>query len=171
MTCPVCGKKSWIKSNPSGRCRSCLDKLRKRRNTPGDKERAWHMASDAKRREEGKNGTAHKKHKGKMKSEGELAKKIQRAEEKTGEKLSPDRKDNSKGYEDSNVRFVPKHLNRGRHTVDEKKLKEWKKKLKKSDITVDDIFFELIKSLEITDPQEIEELENLVYYEIFESVF
>ena len=99
MTCPICGKSSWVKSNPAGRCRSCLDKLKKRRNTPGDKERSWHMASDAARREKGKNGTAHKKDKGKMKSEGELAKKIQSAESNTGENLSPKKKNNRKENE------------------------------------------------------------------------
>lgn len=166
MTCPICGKSSWIKSNPSGRCRACLDKLKKRRNTPGDSERAWHQASDAARREKGKNGTAHKKSHGKMKSEGELAKKIQAAESKAGEKLSPDRKDNSKGYEKSNVRMVPKELNRGRHHVDEKKLAKWRQSLHKSEFTTDELFLDLVKSLGLTETEEIKELELLVH-EIF----
>ncbi len=59
---------------------------------------------------------------------------MQSAEKKTGQKLSPDRKDNSKGYAASNTRAVPEKLNRGRHHVDEKKLRAWKKKLKKSEI-------------------------------------
>ena len=168
MTCPVCGKPSAIKSNPSGRCRACLNKLRKERNTPGSKERSYHMASDAARREKGKNGTAHKKSKGKMKSEGEIAKQIQAAESKAGEKLSPDRKDNAKGYEKSNVRMVPKKLNRGRHHVDEKKLAEWRKSLHKSDYTTDELYFDLIKALGLEDVEDIQDLE-LYIHDIFET--
>jgi hypothetical protein len=49
-----------------------------------------------------------------------------------------DRKDNSKGYGEGNVRNVPQKLNRGRHNIDQKKLKAWKKRLKKSNIDEED---------------------------------
>jgi hypothetical protein len=67
----------------------------------------------------------------------EIQKKMQAAEKKTGQKLSADRKDNERGYESKNVRAVPPSLNRGRHSVDKKKLAEWKKRLKKIDPTLE----------------------------------
>ena len=61
------------------------------------------------------------------------------SEKKAGEKLSPDRKNIKRGYEAKNVRNIPEKLNRGRHHADEKKISEWKKKLKKNDITVEEL--------------------------------
>ena len=53
--------------------------------------------------------------------------------------MSPDRKDNSKGYAASNTRAVPEKLNRGRHKVDPKKLANWRKNLKKHNLTIEDL--------------------------------
>jgi len=131
-SCPRCGGKSADSSNPSGRCRACLDKLARAKKTPGHWQRAQTKADDALRRQKGKAG-GHPTAKGTTRGNGtrkEIVNKIKNAESKTGQKLSPDRKDNGKGYESSNVRAVPENLNRGRHDVDEKKLKNWKNKLK-----------------------------------------
>ncbi len=119
------------------RCKSCMDKLTKLRHKAGTPERAWRKADDATRRQKGKNGTAPGTSKGNGKW-SDIAKKHQKAEKKAGQKLSPDRKDNDKGYSDNNTRAIPEHLNRGRHNADEKKIKEWKKKLKKNNITEDE---------------------------------
>lgn len=132
-SCPRCGKASANKSNPSGRCSSCLKKLKTAKKTPGHWQRAQTKADDALRRQKGKNGTAHKKHSG-LGNRDSIVKQTQSAEKKTGQKLSPDRKNNSKGYAAANTRMVPEKLNRGRHHVDEKKLRNWKKRLKKSEI-------------------------------------
>lgn len=142
--CPRCGKKSANPNNPSGRCEECLAKLRRAKKTPGHWQRAQTKADDALRRQEGRNGTAKKKTSG-LGDREEIVDKIQRAERETGQKLSLDRRDNSKGYTSSNVRAVPEHLNRGRHTVDEKKLREWKKRLKKTELSMDD-FYTLLKA-------------------------
>lgn len=142
--CPRCGKASANSSNPSGRCSSCLKKLSRAKKTPGHWQRAQTKADDALRRQKGKNGTASKKHSG-LGSRKSIVKQMQSAEKKTGQKLSPDRKDNSKGYAASNTRAVPEHLNRGRHHVDEKKLKAWKKRLKKHDLTAEE-FYTLMKA-------------------------
>lgn len=134
-SCPRCGGKSANSSNPSGRCSSCLNKLARSKKTPGHWQRAQTKADDALRRQKGKAG-GHPTAKGTSRGNGtrkEIVSKIKRAEKKTGQKLSPDRKDNDKGYSSSNVRAVPEHLNRGRHNVDRKKLKEWRKRLKKSE--------------------------------------
>ena len=131
--CPRCGKASANSSNPSGRCSACLKKLAANKKKPGHWQRAQTKADDALRRQKGKNGTAHKKHKG-LGSRKSIVKQTQAAEKKTGQKLSPDRKDNSQGYAAKNTRMVPEKLNRGRHHVDEKKLRAWKKRLKKHDI-------------------------------------
>lgn len=136
--CPRCGGASANKSNPSGRCSACLAKLKTAKKTPGHWQRAQTKADDSLRRQDGKNGTASHKSSGRG-SRKEIVDKMQRAESKTGQKLSPDRKDNSKGYASSNVRAVPEKLNRGRHTVDSKKLAAWKKRLKKSNIDIDDL--------------------------------
>lgn len=124
-------------STKGGRCRSCLDKLASAKKTPGHWQRSQTKADDALRRQDGKNGTASHKSSGRG-SRKEIVKQHQAAEKRTGQKLSPDRKDNSKGYAASNVRSVPEHLNRGRHTVDSKKLSNWKKKLKKNNLSVED---------------------------------
>lgn len=137
--CPRCGAKSANPNNPSGRCRACLDKLKRAKKTPGHWQRAQTKADDALRRQKGENGTAKKKTSG-LGSRESIVKKIQSAEKRTGQKMSPDRKDNSKGYTPSNVRAVPEHLNRGRHKVDDKKLKAWRKRMKKSDIDFESLY-------------------------------
>lgn len=142
--CPRCGKPSANPKNPKGRCKECLAELRRAKKTPGHYIRAHTKADDALRRQDGKNGTASKKTKGRG-TRKEIVDKIQREEKKTGELLSPDRIDNSKGYESSNVRAVPEKLNRGRHKVDEKKLREWREKIKKYEITPEQMYT-LIKS-------------------------
>lgn len=137
--CPRCGGSSANSSNPSGRCSACLKKLSAAKKKPGSWQRAQTKADDALRRQKGKNGTASKKSSG-LGSRKSIVKQMQSAEKKTGEKLSPDRKDNSKGYAASNTRAVPEKLNRGRHHVDPKKLRAWKKKLKKSEITSEELY-------------------------------
>lgn len=134
--CPRCGGTSANSGNPQGRCRSCLNKLARAKKTPGSSQRAQTKADDALRRQDGKNGTASKKSSGRG-TRKSIVKQMQSAEKKTGQKLSPDRKDNSKGYAASNTRAVPEKLNRGRHTVDPKKLKNWKKRLKKNDVSTE----------------------------------
>ena len=131
--CPRCGKPSKNPSNPSGRCSACLSKLAANKKKPGHWQRAQTKADDALRRQDGKNGTASKKSSGRGNRKS-IVNQIQRAERKTGEKLSPDRKDNSKGYAASNTRAVPEKLNRGRHKVDSKKLANWRKRVKKSEL-------------------------------------
>jgi len=136
--CPRCGKPSANKGNSAGRCRSCLSKLSSNKKKPGHWQRAQTKADDALRRQDGKNGTASHKSSGRG-TRKSIVKQMQSAEKKTGQKLSPDRKDNSKGYAASNTRAVPEKLNVGRHKVDSKKLANWRKKLKKNDdMTVDD---------------------------------
>jgi DNA-directed RNA polymerase subunit RPC12/RpoP len=135
--CVRCGTEVSGGSKGS-RCKSCMDKLTRLRHTAGTKERAWRKADDATRRQKGKNGTAP----GTSKGNGDwsdIADRHQRAEKKNGQKLSPDRKDNSEGYSGKNTRAIPEHLNRGRHNADEKKIKEWKKRLKKAEITEDEL--------------------------------
>lgn len=161
-SCPRCGKTSANKSNPSGRCSACLKKLKTAKKTPGHWQRSQTKADDALRRQKGKNGTAHKKSSG-LGTRESIVKQTQRAEKKTGQKLSPDRKQNGKGYAASNTRMVPEKLNRGRHHVDPKKLSAWRKKLKKSELSLDDFMTllrakaishgneQLAKTLEITD--------------------
>ncbi len=136
--CPRCGSASANKGNPAGRCSSCLDKLSANKKKPGHYLHEHKLADDALRRQDGKNGTASKKSKGRG-SRKEIIGKVRSAYAKhgKGKTLSPDRKDNSEGYSSSNTRMVPKELNRGRHKVDSKKLKAWQKKLKKSGIECD----------------------------------
>lgn len=154
--CPRCGGKSANSSNPSGRCSACLKKLASNKKKSGHWQRAQTKFDDAKRRENGKNGTASKKSKGRVKSRKQFVGKFQSDEKKTGAKLSPDRKDNNSGYASSNVRNVPEKLNRGRHHVDPKKLRAWKKKLKKSEIDTASLYT-LMKS-KYADNAEITEL-------------
>lgn len=144
--CPRCGGASANSSNPAGRCRKHLSKLKKDKKTPGHWQRAQTKADDALRRQKGKNGTAKKKHKG-LGNRDSIVKQTQRAEKKTGQKLSPDRKNNGKGYAASNTRMVPEKLNRGRHKVDPKKLSAWRKRMKKSDISMTE--FEALLKLKL----------------------
>lgn len=158
--CPRCGKASANKSNPSGRCRSCLNKLKTAKKTPGHWQRAQTKADDALRRQKGKNGTAHKKSSG-LGSRKSIVKQVKTAEKKTGQKLSPDRKQNGKGYAASNTRMVPEKLNRGRHHVDPKKLAAWRKKLKKTDLTEDELYtLVLLKAIENGDMLLVEALQK-----------
>lgn len=127
--CCRCGHRKV--GSKGGRCSVCMGKLNRARHTPGTHQRAHYVADAALRRQKGKNGTASKKNTG-LGSRKSIVKQTQRAEKKTGQELSPDRKDNGKGYAAKNTRMVPKSLNRGRHHVDTKKLAEWRKKLKKA---------------------------------------
>ena len=115
---------------------SCLKKLKQAKHTPGSSQRAQTKADDALRRQDGKNGTAHHKSSGRGDRKS-IVNKIKSAEKRTGQKLSPDRKDNSKGYASSNTRAIPEKLNRGRHKADTKKLAAWRKRLKKHNLTLD----------------------------------
>ena len=153
--CPRCGAASADSSNPSGRCSACLKKLAANKKKPGHWQRAQTKADDALRRQKGKNGTAHKKSSG-LGNRASIVKQTQSAEKKTGEKLSPDRKNNGKGYAASNTRMVPEKLNRGRHHVDEKKLRNWKKKLKKSEIDTASLY--TLMKAKYADNDEIQEL-------------
>jgi hypothetical protein len=126
--CVRCGASVKTKG---GRCKKCLEKLKRAKKIPGHWQRAQTKADDALRRQDGNNGTASYKDSGRG-TRQEIVDKMQSAEKKTGQKLSPDRKDNSKGYASSNTRAVPEKLNVGRHKVDIKKLNEWHKRLKKS---------------------------------------
>lgn len=139
--CTRCGKPSHGKS----RCQACLDKLAAKRKKPGTKERSWQHADQALRRDRGGAGTTsggHSKGKG---NRQEIQRKMKAAESKAGEKLSLDRRNNDRGYEAKNTRAVPQALNRGRHHVDEKKLRAWKKRLKKHDLTAEE-FYTLMKA-------------------------
>lgn len=131
-------------SSKGGRCASCLKKLKSNRQKPGHYMRNQQQADSALRREKGKNGTASKKSSG-LGDRKSIVKQMKNAEKKTGQKLSADRKDNSKGYASKNVRAIPQNLNRGRHTADPKKLSAWRKRLKKANIDVDD-FLLLLKA-------------------------
>jgi hypothetical protein len=123
---------------PGARCGACRKKLNRARQTPGHTERSQNLAQQAIRRETHGNGTSKTHSKNTAESNAKLAAKMKSAEEKAGEKLSPDRKDNKKGYKNSNVRGVPPKLNRGRHNVDPQKLKEWKDRLKKTGLSTDE---------------------------------
>lgn len=159
--CPRCGGASAQKGNPAGRCSACLKKLKTAKKTPGHWQRAQTKADDALRRQKGKNGTAHKKSSG-LGSRKSIVKQTQSAEKKTGQKLSPDRKNNGKGYASSNTRMVPEKLNRGRHHVDPKKLRAWKKRLKKSETDIE-VLYTLMKAkaTETADTALLELLKNL----------
>lgn len=135
--CVRCGKPSQ-NGGKGGRCGSCLKKLSANKKKPGHWQRAQTKADDALRRQDGKNGTASHKSSGRG-NRKDIVKQHQSAEKRTGEKLSPDRRDNSKGYASSNTRSVPEKLNRGRHKVDPKKLANWRKRMKKANINMDDL--------------------------------
>lgn len=141
--CVRCGSPSK-NGGSGGRCASCLKKLKTARHKPGTYQRNHQQADSALRRQNGKNGTA--SHKSKNRGDRQsIVKQMKRAEKKTGQKLSPDRKDNSSGYAASNTRAIPEKLNRGRHKADPKKLAAWHKRLKKANIDVDD-FLTLLKA-------------------------
>jgi hypothetical protein len=130
----------WKNKDPK-KYRQMLNKLKSQRKTPGHKERGYQQVLQAKRRERGGAGTTAGQNgknghsSGKMtQNTGTAAKKFASSEKKAGTKLSIDRKDNNKGYASGNTRNVPQKLNVGRHNVDQKKLKNWKSRLKKSNI-------------------------------------
>lgn len=157
-SCPRCGRPSKNKSNPSGRCSACLKKLAANKKKVGHYLHEHKVADDALRRQKGKNGTAHKKSSG-LGSRKSIIRQTHAAEAKTGQVLSPDRKDNSKGYSASNTRMVPPELNRGRHHVDKKKLAAWKKKLKKSEVSDDELYtYLLAKSVDTELGAELEKM-------------
>lgn len=131
-------------SSKGGRCASCLKKLKAARQTPGTYQRNHQQADSALRRQDGKNGTASHKSSGRGDRKS-IVKQMKRAEKKTGQKLSPDRKNNKSGYAASNTRAIPQNLNRGRHKADPKKLAAWHKRLKKANIDMDD-FLLLLKA-------------------------
>jgi len=142
----------WKDKDPK-KYKAMLAKLRRERKTSGSKERSYQQILQAKRREKGGPGTkagqnGKKGHSsGHMKSDTATAvKRYQNAEKEKGTKLSIDRKNNNKGYEGNNTRLVPQKLNRGRHNIDKKKLSEWKKRLKKHSIELDDLLL-LAKAL------------------------
>lgn len=161
--CPRCGGKSANSSNPSGRCRKHLDQLAANKKKPGHWQRAQTKADDALRRQDGKNGTASHKSSGRGSRES-IVKQTQRAEKKTGQKLSPDRKDNGKGYAASNTRMVPEKLNRGRHHVDGKKLRAWQKRLKKSDTSYEEFYTYALAKAEQTGNEELLTLLHDMHY-------
>src|SRR5271157_5812736 len=94
-SCPRCGSASANSSNPAGRCRKHLNKLKHDKKTPGHWQRAQTKADDSLRRQAGKNGTAHKKTSG-LGTRASIVAQTKSAEKKTGQKLSPDRKNNGK---------------------------------------------------------------------------
>lgn len=162
-SCPRCGKPSKNKGNPAGRCVACLKKLAANKKKVGHYLHEHKVADDALRRQKGKNGTASKKTKG-LGTRQEIIKKVKAAEKKAGQVLSPDRKDNSKGYASENVRMVPPKLNRGRHHVDTKKLNAWRKKLKKSELSAEEFYTLLLAKATETDNEElVKALTNLPF--------
>jgi hypothetical protein len=159
--CPRCGGASANSGNPAGRCRKHLSKLSADKKKPGSWQRAQTKADDALRRQKGKNGTAHKKSSG-LGTRASIVKQTKSAEKKTGQKLSPDRKNNGKGYAASNTRMVPEKLNRGRHHVDGKKLRAWQKRLKKTETTDEELYtYLLAKANETNDTALLTLLEDM----------
>ncbi len=158
--CPRCGKPSKNSGNSAGRCSACLKKLAANKKKPGHWQRAQTKADDALRRQDGKNGTASHKSSGRG-NRKDIVKQHQNAEKKTGEKLSPDRKDNSKGYASSNTRSIPEKLNRGRHKADPKKLAAWRKKVKKSELELEDFVTLLRAAAYEKDPELAKTLEEI----------
>jgi hypothetical protein len=160
-SCPRCGGKSANSSNPQGRCSACLKKLKSAKKKPGSWQRAQTKADDALRRQKGKNGTAHKKSSG-LGSRASIVRQTKSAEKKTGQKLSPDRKNNGKGYAASNTRMVPEKLNRGRHHVDGAKLRAWQKRMKKGDISDEEMYVQVLaKATETADTALLALLEDM----------
>ena len=125
----------WKNKNPA-KYKKMLGKLRRDRKTKGHKEEATQKVLQARRRENGKSGTTAGQHgrsghkSGHDKSSTASAvKKLQNQEKKHGQRLSLDRKDNERGYESKNVRYVPDKLNRG--DEENKAKKKWLKNKKK----------------------------------------
>lgn len=162
--CPRCGAASKNKSNPAGRCASCLKKLASNKKKVGHYLHEHKIADDALRRQKGKNGTAHKKTKG-LASRKQIIDKVHKEEKKAGQVVSLDRKSNSKGYTPSNVRGVDPKLNRGRHKVDPKKLAAWRKKMKKNNMTLDDLKAILLEKT--AEDEQVDLIKALI--EIFED--
>jgi hypothetical protein len=167
----------WKDKDPK-KYKQMLGKLKNERNKPGSKERAYQQVLQAKRRERGGAGTkagsnGSKGHsKNRMKSDTATAVgKYKSSEKKAGTKLSPDRKNNSEGYGSGNVRNVPQKLNRGRHHVDQKKLSQWKKKLKKMNISYDD--FKTLLTAKASETGHDELAKSLLYidYDILMAIF
>jgi len=138
--CPRCGGASANSSNSAGRCSGCLKKLKTNKKNPNRYEHHHKIADDALKRQDGKTKTSDAKSSGRGSRES-IIRQTKAAYAKHGKStvLSPDRKDNSKGYSADNTRLVPQKLNHGRHNVDNKKLKRWKEKVSKSDITFDEL--------------------------------
>lgn len=128
------GPNFWKDKDPK-KYRRMLNNLKRDRKTVGHKERATQEVLQARRREKGGSGTTsgqngksgHSSGHDKSKTSSAV-KRFQNSEKKAGQKLSPDRKNNNKGYESSNVRNVPQHLNRGDEEREDKK--DWVKKKK-----------------------------------------
>lgn len=156
--CVRCSNKT--SGGKGGRCASCLKKLASKRATPGSKERSWKHADQAIRREKGSSGTTTGGHKSGHGKRQEIQRKMQAAEKKTGQKLSLDRKNNERGYEGKNTRAIPEKLNVGRHKADPKKLRAWKKKLKKSELDTATLYT-LMKSKAQDNPDLLELLKTL----------
>ena len=164
----------WKDKDPA-KYKAMLSKLKRERKTPGHKERAQQQVLQAKRRERGGKGTTAGQNgksghsSGHMKgNQGAPVKRYQSSEKKAGTKLSPDRKDNNKGYAAGNVRNIPQKLNRGRHKADEKKVKDWKKKLKKHNISVED-FTLLLRAKALQNGRE--DLEKALRYLDLDLIF
>ena len=123
------------------------------------------LADDALRRQNGKTKTSSSKSSGRG-TRKSLITQVRSAYKKHGKgtTLSPDRKNNSKGYGASNTRMVPKNLNRGRHKVDTKKLSRWHGKVKKSNVSFDE-FKTLMKAkaLENNNEHLLKHIESLTY--------
>jgi hypothetical protein len=160
-SCPRCGGKSANPSNPQGRCSACLKKLAANKKKVGHYLHEHKVADDALKRQDGKTKTASKKTKGRG-SRAAIIKKVHEGEKKAGQVLSPDRKSNESGYSSSNVRMVPPKLNRGRHHVDGKKLRAWQKRLKKTDLSDEQIYtMVLCKAQETNDTALLSLLEDM----------
>jgi hypothetical protein len=138
----------WKDKDPA-KYKKMLAELRNKRKTPGHKERAYQQVTQAKRRERGGSGTTTGGHSsGNMKSNtGKAVKQYMNKEGKQKSKLSMDRKNNEKGYEGGNVRYVPQDLNRGSHKIPKEKLDKWKSKVKKSDISIEEFAEKIEKAI------------------------
>lgn len=163
----------WKDRDPK-KYKQMLNKLKRDRKTPGHQERATQQILQAKRRERGSKGTTagqngksgHSKNHMKTKT-GTAVKNFQNSEKKAKTKLSIDRVKNSEGYGKGNTRNVPQHLNRGRHNVDNKKLKQWRDRLKKTELSDDDFITAMTaRALEKGD----DKLANLIQVSSFENI-
>lgn len=127
---------NYYKDKDPAKYKKMLSKLARERKKPGSKERGYQQVLQSRRRQRGGSGTTagqhgHKGHaKGHDKAKTSSAvKHYSSAEKKSGQKLSPDRINNERGYESKNVRLVPEKLNRG--DENNKKKKAWLKNKKK----------------------------------------